>query len=145
MADSLEFRLIQRNVPDPVSQKRREDRENGRQQAQQYALEALQEAITVMRQTKDESIKLKAAKMVMDRAWGTPKAMEDEDKLRANRSIIDVLAEISSDFTALEAQKRIDAARAPKIEDTRLLDDIEYTDFLPGDGQAGAGDGDGDA
>lgn len=147
MSDGFEFRAIVREVPDPLAQKRREDRENGRQKAQKYAEEALLTMVTLMRQTQDEGIKFKAAQAVMNRAWGTPKAMEDEDKLKANRSIIEVLAEISEDFSEKERQKRLEAQKPALFTEKEALDAVLLQENAhenrPGHSPAGTGRGDG--
>lgn len=99
---SLELHLIRRSAPaeqDPAADKRRQDRENGRVAAQEFANEALLTAVTVLRTCPDPKQKLTAAKMIMDRAWGAPKVDESENQKLANRNILDILSAISQENT----------------------------------------------
>lgn len=99
----FELNLIRRDLPaDPAAEKRKQDREDGRQKALEYANDALCEMVTLMRTCPDPKIRLQAAKNVMDRAWGTPKAVEGEAQALKNRSIIEVLAAISADIQETE-------------------------------------------
>ena len=119
MSEEIKLHLIQRVMPpDPLAEKRKRDRENGRIAALEFANEALLETVAVMRSTKDPSIKLKAAKEIMNRAWGTPKNVEDESKAMANRSMLEVLATISTELAALEHQPD-----APVLEQTNFEDE----------------------
>ena len=97
----FELKVVDRQrMADPESAKRRADRENGRQQAQQFASEALLIAVNIMRTSKDPTQVLKAAKMVMDRAWGIPKSAEDEEQDARSKSIIELLASMSMEISA---------------------------------------------
>lgn len=115
MADEtkkLEMHFIQRNVPrqnDPAVEQRKRDRENGRQAAQVYAPEALLEAVNMMRNSKDEKQRLSAAKYIMDRAWGPPKAPDEQEVALGNRDIFDVLASISAEITQAIEEKPVNA------------------------------------
>lgn len=93
----LELQIISRGrMTDPVADKRKADKENGRLQAQVFAAEALLTAVKIMRTSVDETQQLKAAKLIMERAWGIPKsAVEEEDNNRAH-SILEVLAAMST-------------------------------------------------
>lgn len=114
----FELKLVDRaRMTDPIAEKRKADKENGRLQAQQFAQEALLTAVGVMRTTKDETQKLKACKMIMERAWGIPKsAVEEEDNNRSH-SILEVLAAISSTLQ-LPAAERVGAVT---VEDKGLI------------------------
>lgn len=100
------------DAPDAVVAKRKADRENGRQQAQEYAKDALLATVAIMHTSKDPSVVLKAAKMIMDRAWGIPKSAEEEEANAKNQSIIEILAAFSSGSTHVEQQ------RVPALEHT---------------------------
>jgi len=94
---SIEKRL------DPVQEKVREDRETGRREAAGFAKEALYEVVALMRVTTDPNVKLKAAKLIMDRGWGQTKALTEEEKKSADAgTILDILASVSASMTAIE-------------------------------------------
>lgn len=136
----LEMRFIQREAPkapDPAAEQRKRDRENGRQQAQAYASEALLQAVTIMRTSKDEKTQLNAAKYIMDRAWGPPKAPDEQEIALGNRDVFDVLASISAEITQHIQEKDVDAtvqARGP--ENDAIAGEIE-----DGSGPEFGGDG----
>lgn len=88
-------------APDPDAAKRKADRENGRQQAQEFAHEALLATVATLRSSKDPSVVLKAAKLIMDRAWGIPKSADEEEANAKNQSIIEILAAFSTQGPAL--------------------------------------------
>lgn len=100
------------DAPDSVTAKRKADRENGRQQAQEYAKDALLATVAIMHTSRDPSVVLKAAKMIMDRAWGIPKSAEEEEANAKNQSIIEILAAFSTGSAHVEHQ------RAPALEHT---------------------------
>lgn len=127
---TLELHLIRRNVPDPAAEKRKADRENGRQQALEFAGEALLQTVHEMRTSKDAKQRLQAAKMIMDRAWGTPKADDSEQQKLKNRDILDVLAMISMENTKQIAEKPV---AAEKIEQKQPISSLE--DLLIGEGE----------
>lgn len=114
-------------APDPDLAKRKKDRENGRQQAQLYANEALLRAVAIMRNSKDESQVLKAIKMITDRAWGIPKSADEEEANAKNQSIIEILAAFSSTTPQMTHQPlpAIEADPAqPYVMPAALLDDL---------------------
>ena len=126
----IELHLIRRNVPDPAAEKRKADRENGRQAALEFANEALLQAVSVMRTSPDAKQRLQAAKMIMDRAWGTPKADDSEQQKLKNRDILDVLAMISMENTKQITEKPV---AAEKIEQKQPVSSLE--DLLIGEGE----------
>ncbi len=81
---------------DPIAEKRREDIETGRRAAQEFAYEALHGMVHLMRTSQDESIKFKAQKEIMDRAWGKSKPLTEEEKTKV----------IYRDHTALRLSNR---------------------------------------
>lgn len=132
MADEpkFELHLIRRDVTaDPAAAKRKKDREDGRVAAAAFAQEALQEAVALMRNCPDPKIRLQAAKMVMDRAWGTPKATEDESQIQKNKSIIEVLAGISAEFAQIEHKPAENEPEPMKIEQESGIEAL----LLPGE------------
>lgn len=132
MADEpkFELHLIRRDVTvDPAAAKRKKDREDGRQKAQVFAEEALQQMVALMRNDPDSKIRLQAAKYVMDRAWGTPKAIEDESQAQKNKSIIEVLAGISAEFAQIERVPAEMPENSIKIEQESGIEAL----LLPGD------------
>lgn len=137
----FQLNLIQRQPSaDPNAEKRRIDRENGRQAAQRFAEEALLETVAVMRTTTDPDQKLKAAKMIMDRAWGTPKAAETDQEVMKNRTILEIMANISSEITQVTYDM---SQQQQKIEKTDINDAIEglLLEEDPDDGESGQGEG----
>lgn len=102
-------RRIIESKADPVRQKRAAEVESARQQAALFAHEALLVTVSTMRTTRDDGERLKAAKMIMDRAWGVPKTADDANETEKNQSIIELLASMS---TALEAPV---AEQAPRL------------------------------
>lgn len=109
----LELQFINRSPPkeaDAATEQRKRDRENGRQMAMGYAQEALLKAVTVMRTSKDEKQAFAAAKYIMDRAWGPPKAPDEAEIALGNRDIFDVLASISAEITQTIEEKEVNAS-----------------------------------
>lgn len=108
-------------VADPVAERRREDIETGRRAAQEFAYEALHGMVHLMRTSPDESIKFKAQKEIMDRAWGKSKPLTEEEKQGADAaSILDILGAMSREMTAIEAE----TAKPKLIESSK-----EETDY----------------
>lgn len=106
---------------DPVAEKRREDIETGRRAAQEFAYEALHGMVHLMRTSQDESIKFKAQKEIMDRAWGKSKPLTEEEKQGADAAtILDILGAMSREMTSIENE----ASRPKLIESTDL--ETEY-------------------
>jgi hypothetical protein len=91
----------------PVNEQRRHDQETGRREANKYAEEALHRVLAIMRQSPDENMVMKCAKMIMDRAWGQTKALTEEEKKGADAgSILDILASVSVTQTQIENEAR---------------------------------------
>lgn len=138
--DKFELHLIRRTMPaekDPAADQRRQDRENGRQAALAYADEALLTAVAAMRTCPDWKQKLQAAKMIMDRAWGTPKADDSEQQKLANRNILDILATISLENTAKPLEKPVEAEKIEQKQTHSALEalfdeDIEDAEIVAG-------------
>ena len=109
--------------PDTIAEKRREDIETGRRAAQEFAYEALHGMVHLMRTSQDESIKFKAQKEIMDRAWGKSKPLTEEEKQGADAaSILDILGAMSREMSLIENE-----AEKPKlIESTK--DEADYFD-----------------
>lgn len=125
--------LIRRDLPpDPATEKRRADREDGRQKAMEYANSALQTMVTLMNTSPDPKIRLQAAKNIMDRAWGTPKAVEGEAQALKNRSIIEVLAAISADIQETE-RAAAQITREPPVATIEKQEDVLDAILLPED------------
>lgn len=112
---------------DPIAEKRREDIETGRRAAQEFAYEALHGMVHLMRTSQDESIKFKAQKEIMDRAWGKSKPLTEEEKQGADAAtILDILGAMSREMTAIEAEHA-----APKlIESTKEESDYFDVDAI---------------
>ena len=107
--------------PDSAAEKRREDIETGRRAAQEYAYEALYGMVQLMRTSQDESIKFKAQKEIMDRAWGKSKPLTEEEKQGADAAtILDILGAMSREMSLVENE----AERPKLIESTK-----EETDY----------------
>lgn len=145
--DKFELHLIRRSMPaepDPAAEKRKQDRENGRMAALEYANEALLTAVAVLRTCPDPKQKLQAAKMIMDRAWGTPKADDSEQQKLANRNILDILATISLENTAKPLEKPVEAEKIEQKQPHSALEalfegEIEDAEIVTGvPGAAGA-------
>ena len=136
MSEGLKFELkvVNRSanqLAESDAAKRRADRENGRVQAQQFAAEALLSAVNIMRTSKDPTQVLKAAKMVMDRAWGIPKSAEDEEQSAKNQSVIELLASMSMEITSTKPERQaIERDVTPNAA-------LDLGQFLPGEGQDG--------
>lgn len=103
-----ESRVVSQHAPPSASEvTRRQDQETGRRLANKYAEEAMLEMVNLMRQTKDENVKIRACKMIMDRAWGQTKPLTEEEKKGADAgSILDILAQVSVTQTQIENEAR---------------------------------------
>lgn len=120
MVDGVDLKLICRErikteKVDSVTLRRREERESGRQKAAVFAEEALLAIVSTMRTTKDDGLRVKSAIYIINRAWGTPKAVVEEEEARRNQSIIELLAEMSS---TLNGQALPSGAPVPQITQT---------------------------
>lgn len=113
----MEITLIRRTrtlVEDPAAGQRKRDRESGRQQAQQDAPEMLKLMVQIARNdAEDTKNRFMAAKYVCDRAWGTPKAEQAEDPALTNKTILDILEQVSLSHAQVEQQQRQKAIEAP--------------------------------
>lgn len=112
----------------PALAQLRQDQENGRREACRFAMEALYTAVSMMRDEKlDPKHRLNALKQVMDRAWGTPKPLSEEEKKGADaHSILDVLAAVST--TALASERQLKEVQA--LEDKGISTEDEALEFL---------------
>ena len=112
----------------PALAQLRQDQENGRREAGKFAMEALYTAVAFMRDGKmDPKHRLNALKQIMDRAWGTPKPLSEEEKKGADaHSILDVLAAVST--TALASERQLKEVAA--IEEKGVSTDEEAIRFL---------------
>lgn len=110
-----------RSVPsnDSAIEGKRRDQEAGRQLANQFAQEAFLQIVATMRTTTDEGMRIRCAEKIMNRAWGLPKAVSEEERKGADaHSLLDVLAAFSgtqanlerstSDATAIKHETTID-------------------------------------
>lgn len=121
-------------------EQRRQDQETGRRLACEYAEEALLVNVHVMRTSPDENIKLRAAKNIMDRAWGQTKALTEEEKKGADAgSILDVLAAVSArqgqiERTPPDAPALEHDPASPDDDLEQLLNDLDTDDAVLIDG-----------
>jgi hypothetical protein len=118
---SLEIALVRRTrtiADDPAAAQRKRDRESGRQYAQQYALEMLAMSVQIARDmSNDTKDRQRAIEYVCNRAWGTPKAEQSEDPAIANKTMLDILANISRECFEVEEATRKQIATQPRLSE----------------------------
>lgn len=122
---------------DSAIQSRRNDREKGRQLCADYATEAILTLVSLMRQDPDPNIKMRAAKMILDRGLGQTKPVTEEEKKQAGvADILELLAGVSTHSAAIEQGTQ----EAPAIEHTTIDDDQSAEAFFRELEQARQGD-----
>lgn len=150
MADEkyIELHLISRAptaTQQELAEKRALDRENGRKLALAHAEEALQAAVVTMRtalNARDHTTVLKAAKMIMDRAWGTPKTEDNTQQSLSNRNILEIFASMSLQADEIAVEKPVEAV---KIEQNPAVEALfEEVDDVGESGGIPRSDGEGD-
>lgn len=145
MADEkyIELHLISRAptaTQQELAEKRALDRENGRKLALAHAEEALQAAVVTMRtalNARDHATVLKAAKMIMDRAWGTPKTEDNTQQSLSNRNILEIFASMSLQADEIVVEKPVEAVKIehnPALEALfEEVDDVGESGGVPGE------------
>lgn len=121
----MEITLIRRTksiAEDPAAGQRKRDRENGRQLAQEHSAEAFMRVVQIMRTSPDEDKAMKAAIYVCNRAWGTPKAEQNEDPAITNKTMLDILEQISLTHSTVEQSERRKALEAQPVHPAAPLD-----------------------
>lgn len=130
MEQSLEITLVRRTravADDPDAAQRKRDRESGRQYAQQYALEMLALSVQIARDTSnDTKDRQRAIEYLCNRAWGTPKAEQSEDPALANKTILDILEQVSIQNATLEHDARMKAIEAKPAHPAAVLPSATY-------------------
>lgn len=94
----MEFQFLSRKIPVTFAGTDAQVREQvqhdvAAEKARIYAEEAVMTLVGLMRGSKDDRVKLKAATTLIERAYGAPKQVVESN---ANESIIEVLARIST-------------------------------------------------
>lgn len=122
----MEITLIRRTksiAEDPAAGQRKRDRESGRLKAQEHAPEMLMMIVGIARDSgEDTKNRFAAAKYVCDRAWGTPKAEQNEDPAVTNKTMLDILEQISISHATSEHAERQKALEAQPVHPASQLD-----------------------
>lgn len=122
----MEITLIRRTksiAEDPAAGQRKRDRESGRLKAQEHAPEMLMMIVGIARDAGEETKnRFAAAKYVCDRAWGTPKAEQNEDPAITNKTMLDILEQISLTHSTSEQAERVKALEAQTVHPAAPLD-----------------------
>ena len=126
---------------DPDVKHKRHSQEKVRKVADQYTEEALLKYVHLMRTSPDERIQMSAADRILNRAIGMAKPLSEEEKKGADAgSILDVLAAMSAQQSALERQDPEAPALEHNAEDEsfeRLMSDINADGAIDDDAEDG--------
>lgn len=128
-SQEMEITLIRRTksiAEDPAAGQRKRDRESGRLKAQEHAPEMLMMIVGIARDSgEDTKNRFAAAKYVCDRAWGTPKAEQNEDPAITNKTMLDILASVSRECFEAEEAARKQIATQSRLTEPRQNPIIE--------------------
>lgn len=132
----MEITLIRRTksiAEDPAAGQRKRDRESGRQLAQEHSAEAFMRVVQIMRTSPDEDKAMKAAIYVCNRAWGTPKAEQNEDPAITNKTMLDILEQISITHSRAEQEERAKVLEAQRSHPAESVDLTSEYVLIEGD------------